>query len=206
MSTDKTSCLAIRTDVAIEELEGGILVFQAADSKLTEINEITRNILRLLDGQRTLGNIAKEISEEYEEQQDRILDDIINIMDNLLSKRIVKPVHRTLFAQRKNKMTDKKTNDTCVYLANPDVSCRIEDDDGAILYCSDTNATQIINPIGLEIWETLSSPNSKTDLITHLKDVCEGIPENEIFKDVDDFLARLQQSGFVGEVEKNNND
>lgn len=206
MSTGKNSCFALRTDIAIEEFDDGILVFQASDSKLTEINKMTHSVLRYLDGHCSLNDIAGKISEEYDKTQEDILKDIIDVMDSLLSKRIVKPVHRALFAQRKKEMTDKKSEDKSVYLANPDVSCRIEDDDGAILYCADTNVAQIINPIGLEIWETLSAPNSKNDLIEHLKKVCDGIPEDDVHKDVDEFIARLQQGAFVGVVENNVND
>lgn len=203
MSINKNSCFALRADVAIEKFDDGILVFQAAHSTLTEINKMTYSILHRIDGNSSLNKIAKEISHAHNETQESVLKDIIDIMHGLVSTKIVKLVHRATLKDQNT--INKETNMNTEYLANPDVSCRIEDDDGAILYCSDTNATQIINPIGLEIWETLSSPKSKQDLIEHLKQVCEGIPEDDVYNDVDEFVARLQQSGFIGEVDNNDN-
>ncbi len=205
MDIGRNSCFALRADVAIEKFDDGILVFQAAHSTLTEINKMTYSMLRLLDGKTSLNEISQEISNTCNETQEYVLKDIIDIMHGLASTSIIKLVHSGPFILKTKNVTNEEITMNTEYLANPDVSCRIEDDDGAILYCLDTNATQIINPIGLEIWETLSSPKSKKELIEHLKQVCEAIPEDEIYNDVDEFVARLQNSGFIGEVDHNDN-
>ena len=92
-------------------------------------------------------------------------------------------------------------NKTTQYLVNPDVSCRIEDNDGAILYNHDSHGVQVINPVGLEIWETLSTPHTRIQLISHLKVVCAEVPETEVEKDIDSLIEQLEQTGFIGIIE-----
>ena len=87
------------------------------------------------------------------------------------------------------------------YMVNPDVSCRIEDEDGAILYNPDTDGVQVINTIGLELWETLSVPRDLSELVAHIEDVCRDIPENEAAKDVKEFVTSMVQKGYIGVVE-----
>ena len=202
MTINRNIPYRLRTDVAIEDFDECSLIFQAADSTLTEINRITRDILLHMDGTRTVHDIAAIIAANCEETADCVIDDILHIMTHLESLRIIKPVYRDLAAKGKTHMNETDP----VYLANPDVSCRIEDDDGAILYCADTAATQIINPIGLEIWETLSSPHTTDELVKHLMTVCEGAPEDGIRNDVDEFVSKLGRGGFIGAVENSDND
>lgn len=87
------------------------------------------------------------------------------------------------------------------YLRNPDVSCRIEDEDGAILYNADTDGVHVINPTGLAIWEALTQPLSKADVAEHLMSVCDGAPPDRVVQDVDEFMERLHAHGFIGKAE-----
>ncbi len=199
---NRNTCYRLRTDAAIGDFDDASLVFQAADSTLTEINRITRDILEHMDGTRTIHDIAHIVAADYQKTTDSIIDDVLLTAKHLESLRIIKPVYRNLAEIGETHMTETKP----VYLANPDVSCRIEDDDGAILYCPDTAATQIINPIGLEIWETLSSPHTTDELVSHLLTVCDGAPEDGIRNDVDEFVSKLRQGGFIGDVENSDND
>ena len=197
MNIDKNACYVLRTDVAVEDLDDGTFVFQAADAALLNINSATQTILKSLDGKRTLKEIAQDIAALHNESQESVLSDVLDIIKDLKNKRIVK--QRLILPLKKGM---QNMNKNAKYLCNPDVSCRIEDDDGAILYCTDTSATQIINPMGLEIWETLSTPHTKEELVTHLQAVCEDVPEKDVLKDVEDFVMRLLRGGFVGEVEE----
>ena len=117
MNINKNSCFALRSDVAIEKFDDGILVFQAAHSTLTEINKMTYSILHLLDGNNPLNKIAKEISYTYNETEEDVLNDITDIMHGLVSAKIVKLVHRATLKTKINKETNMNTE----YLANPDV-------------------------------------------------------------------------------------
>jgi hypothetical protein len=86
------------------------------------------------------------------------------------------------------------------YLANPDVSCREEGPDGALLFNPDTDAMLVINTTGLLIWQALSRPHTQDQIVEHLVEVCEDVPHDQVTVDVEEFIETLQPGGFIGEV------
>jgi len=94
-------------------------------------------------------------------------------------------------------------NDAKRYLVNPDVSCREEGPDGALLFNPDTDAMLVINPTGLLIWRVLDQPRTRDEIVAHLLEVCEDVPTDQVAADVDEFIRTLQPGGFIGEVLEN---
>ena len=90
--------------------------------------------------------------------------------------------------------------DNIRYSINHDVSCRIEDPDGAILFNPESDAVQVINPTGLAIWQALECPRRKREVVEYLLEICEGVPEDQVVQDVNEFIDKLKSAGFVGEV------
>ena len=91
--------------------------------------------------------------------------------------------------------------ESALYLANPDVSCRVEGpDEGAILFNPDTDAILVINPVGLLIWQALDQPRTPAGIVAHVMENCEDVPTDQVAADVEAFLQSLQPGGFVGEV------
>ena len=86
------------------------------------------------------------------------------------------------------------------YLANPDVSCREEGPEGALLFNPDTDGIMVINPTGLLIWRELGRPRTQDQLVLRLVEACEGVPDGEVEDDVAEFLQTLLPGGYVGEV------
>ena len=86
-------------------------------------------------------------------------------------------------------------------MANPDVSCRTEDEEGAILFNPDSDSTQVINPIGLDIWKSLERhPRTLSEVISHIMDIYENVPEDNIKEDIENFVMKLHSKGFIGEI------
>lgn len=87
------------------------------------------------------------------------------------------------------------------YLANPDVSCRIEaPDDGALLYNPDTDKAMMINPTGLAIWQFLGQPRTHAEIAAYLQTQYEGVPLDQVVQDIEAFFQKLLPGGFIGEV------
>jgi hypothetical protein len=86
------------------------------------------------------------------------------------------------------------------YLANPDVSCREEGPEGALLFNPDTDGMMVLNPTGLVIWEALDEPRTQDEIVAHLRERCDNVPVEQVGTDVDEFLQALLPGGFVGEV------
>ena len=92
-------------------------------------------------------------------------------------------------------------NENNKFMANPDVSCRIEDEEGAILFNPNSDSTQVINPVGLDIWKSIERhPRLLSEVVAYIKDLYEDSPENEVEKDVEGFIMNLHAKGFIGEV------
>ena len=87
-----------------------------------------------------------------------------------------------------------------LYRANPDVSCREEGPDGALLFNPDTDAITVVNATGLLIWQALAGARTREEIVAHLLEACEGVPTDQVAADVDEFLQALTPGAFIGEV------
>jgi hypothetical protein len=187
----------LRNDVAMEKFDNSALLFQAADCRLFEINTSTYDILARLDGIKDVQTVAEEISKAYGEPVDEVLADTSSILNQLVNERFLKQRCILPLTYGSEIMSDEE-----IYMVNPDVSCRIEDEDGAILYNPDTDAVQVINPMGLEIWETLAEPQTLASLVAHINEVCEDAPVDSVETDIKDFVEPMLEKGFIGVVEE----
>ena len=187
---------ARRDDVAVELLPDGALAFQATDCRLIRLSRTAWEFWDLLDGNRTVDEIAGTLADRYALPGAKLRGDLAEAVTMLEKERLIKRRARSDAVERSDEMSAVPR-----YLANPDVLCRIEDDTGAILYNPDTDAVQVVNPVGLEIWQTLSTPCDVGTIIARLQEVCEGVPADRVAADVGEFLKTLGAAGFVGETE-----
>jgi len=89
-------------------------------------------------------------------------------------------------------------HDPTLYIANPDVSCREEGPDGALLFNPDTDQVAVINPTGLLIWQVLADPHTQSEVAAALTERCNNVPEGQVLQDVGEFLEQMVARGFVG--------
>lgn len=84
------------------------------------------------------------------------------------------------------------------YVVNPDVSCREEGPEGALLFNPDTDQVIVVNTTGLLIWEALSEPRTEEEVVHFIEERCEGVPVDEVTQDVHGFIEELVDKSFVG--------
>lgn len=89
-------------------------------------------------------------------------------------------------------------NATVHYVVNPDVSCREEGADGALLFNPDTNDVLVINITGLLIWQALNTPRTEAQVVAELQQRCHDVPEEAVTQDTHEFVEHLLNRGFVG--------
>ena len=179
---------ALRNDVAIEDFGRRSLVLRCDALELREINAGGRKILALLDGKRSVKDIAGHAGMAAEDVRAALLE--------MERQGIVRRVAELKREGPGTNMSEAK------YLADPDVSFRQEDDDGGILYNAETDSLEVINPVATEIWKFLSAPRTQADVVAHLCETCEGAAREQVEKDVAEFVESLLKKGFIGVVEE----
>ncbi len=90
------------------------------------------------------------------------------------------------------------TQDPTLYIANPDVSCREEGADGALLFNPDTDQVVVVNITGLLIWRAVSEPRTQDQIAAALAEQCNNVPPDQVAQDVNEFLEKLLAKGIVG--------
>lgn len=84
--------------------------------------------------------------------------------------------------------------------ANPVVSCRIEGEDGALLFNADTDGTLLINPSGIVVWNFLNQPRTVNEIVEHVARSYTECPDPAtIKKDIETFVTDLAPD-FISEV------
>ena len=82
-------------DVVAREIEGEIIIVPLtagigdAEDDLFSLNETGRAFWKLLDGKKTLAQIAKALAEKYDASPDRIEKDILGLAAELLKRRLI---------------------------------------------------------------------------------------------------------------------
>lgn len=82
-------------------------------------------------------------------------------------------------------------------IANPVVVLREEFDDWAVLFNPDTADAVGTNPVGVAVWKRMDGHQSLAEIVAEIQDRFEGASD-AVFKEIDAFVDRLSQIGFVG--------
>jgi len=96
-----TAVCAPSDDVVAREIEGEIIIVPLAsgigdaDDELFTLNETAKAIWQLLDGKRTLQDVSRELSAEFEFPAGEIERDVLGLVEELLKRRILVEVSRT---------------------------------------------------------------------------------------------------------------
>lgn len=180
-------------EAAIEDFEEGSLIFLCNQRIMIEINPIARSILELMNEKKGLKQIIKLISEDFKLDEITVRGDVHRLVNDLSVRGAIKPFAK-IFIDKKGQ-AHKLRN----IIANPDVSILEESDGKATL--SDKESLLIINPVGLSIWKFIMVlPRTRHDILNHIKEICENVPEDLAESDINDFLEELQRIGFIGEA------
>jgi hypothetical protein len=177
---------ALRADVALEDFGEKSLVLLCGSLRMREINAASRKLLALLDGERTVADIARAADLDADDVRAALLE----MERQGMVRRVVE-----WKKERPGNMSD------ATYMADPDVSFRQEGGEGGILYNADTDSLEVVNPVAAEIWMFLSAPRTQAEVVAHLCAVCEGADPAQVERDVGEFLESMLQKGFVGVVE-----
>ena len=184
----------IRKSAGVEAFNEGLLIFIPQECRLIQTNRVVRDILSRMDGKRTTRELIREVAEIYDAPFDSICQDVSSVLMDLERQTIIRDVGEL------KKVMGFRLMENVKYSINHDVSCRIEDPDGAILFNPEKDAVQVINPTGLAIWQALECPCGKQEVVEYLLEICEGVPEEKVVQDVDEFIDKLKSAGFIGEV------
>jgi hypothetical protein len=123
-------------------------------------------------------------------------------------KKTRSPAKKTTGRNKKTTGTNKKhehTEKTDINLngritANPAVSCRIEGDDGALLFNADTDNTLLINLTGIMVWNFISQPRTVEEIVEHItKSYSKSPDQASVRKDIETFVTDLAPD-FIAEV------
>jgi hypothetical protein len=188
----------LRDEVAIEDFEDGSLVLLCEQLRLVQLNPMARDIVGRLDGKRTVRQVAEAVAQAHGQPFDQVLSDVLDLLTALEAQGLVERGEKKQGVEGIGDMSDTRR-----YLVNPDVSCREEGPDGALLFNPDTDAMLVINPTGLLIWQALNRPRTRDEIVAHLLETCEDVPTDQVANDVDEFIQSLQPGGFIGEVLEN---
>jgi hypothetical protein len=183
--------------IAIEDFGERSLTLHCTDLQLAGLNATARDIVSRLSEPATLYQVAAALAQDYGQPVDVVLADVQTIVTRMLEMGIVEQVEATQGVSPTVKEVDTTMDDTTLYTVNPDVSCREEGPDGALLFNPDTDEVLVINPTGLLIWQALAEPRSPQGTVEVLYERCNNVPESEVAQDVDQFIEQLASKGFI---------
>jgi hypothetical protein len=78
------------------------------------------------------------------------------------------------------------------FSADPAISCRVEEDEGAFLFNPDIDSTVLINSSGLMIWRFMNEPRTIGELVSFIMERSSECPDQSaVHADIIQFIAAL---------------
>ena len=82
---------------------------------------------------------------------------------------------------------------------NPLIVFKEEFDGTGVLFDPDKGSVLGLNTTGCFLWKNVEEASDMADLVARLCDACTGVPEDHVASDVEIFIRKLQDNGFVSE-------
>ena len=98
-------------------------------------------------------------------------------------------------------MQEKSVDTSSLYVQNPDVVVKEEDEDGALALNPDTDQVLVLNPSAVFIWKQCDGTKDIHAIIRAVENAFDQVPENEVAEQVTEYIDRMVQYGFIGTVE-----
>lgn len=98
MNTKRNRVLVPSEDVVAREIEGELIIIPLVagigdmEDELFTLNESGKAIWKLLDGSRSLADVAVELSREYELPAADIERDVLGLVEELMRRRMVREI------------------------------------------------------------------------------------------------------------------
>ncbi len=83
-----------------------------------------------------------------------------------------------------------------IFLRNPDVALREEDDSGSLLFNPDTGQVLVINDTGRFIWDLCENDITIEAIVSGFHQEYEDLPEN-LVQDVQTYIETMTKGGFI---------
>ena len=88
IGNDAVPCLGVGVKFRFDKVRGAWVLL--APERLFQPDEIAVEILKLIDGIRTIGAIADTLAARFEASRDLILDDVMALLQDLADKGVVR--------------------------------------------------------------------------------------------------------------------
>ena len=193
MIQTKETVYRLKSHIAMEYFEGGVLLLDLLTRKTISINGCGGWLLRRLDGRNPLSRLATDYATMSALSPEEGFSRIRQSCKELLETNLIIETRDIL-----NGAAMKTTR----YIQNPDVNLREEDEEGALLFNPDTDRVQLLNRTGFFIWSLCRETRTVKSIIDAFHDEFDEVPEDEVKADVKEFLDRMIESGFIGIVEE----
>jgi len=79
----------LRDEIAIEDFEDGSLALLCEQLRLVQLNPVAREILALLDGERTVRQVAEAVAQAHGQPFDQVLSDVLELLTTLEAQGVV---------------------------------------------------------------------------------------------------------------------
>ena len=95
MTISQTTIYAVSDDVVAREIEGEIIIVPLVagigdlEDELFTLNETGKAIWELLDGRRSLQEVARELSGKYAAEPEKIQTDVLGLVGELLRRGMI---------------------------------------------------------------------------------------------------------------------
>ncbi|MCC7130734.1 MAG: hypothetical protein B6D39_08930 [Anaerolineae bacterium UTCFX2] len=192
--------LQLRLDVVMEGFDDGALILRLADRHLIEVNPVGQHILELIDGKRSLAQVAGLLAERYAITTAEALQDVLTFCTDLRAQGVLEAAELKNDEEIKNMAEHAPLK--LRYLRNPDVVLREEDEDGGLLFNPDTNQVKVVNPTGLFIWQRCDGQHDFDQIAAAMLETYEDAPVDEVRQDLQEYLDGMHQTGFIGLLEE----
>ena len=83
-----------------------------------------------------------------------------------------------------------------IYICNPDVVLREEDESGTLLFNPDTGDVIVVNGTGRFVWDACRNGSDRESILEGLRESFLETPEGA-GQDVDSFISMLASGGFL---------
>ena len=88
-----------------------------------------------------------------------------------------------------------------LYVRNPDVGLREEDEEGGLLFNPDTNEIKVLNSTGMFIWNRCNGTHSLAKIVQDIEANYDDVPDDQVRQDVQEFVETMLTTGFIGTVD-----